>query len=83
MDLKHYIFITTEGYAFKPESNLAEPDVENCQVLGFCDGINKDEAFNNFLKDYNYVKDLGFNEVICYEISQNKPNAYFYLNNSN
>ena len=80
MDLKHYIFITTEGYTFKPKSDLAEPEVENCQVLGFSDGINKEEAFKNFLKDYKYVKDLGFNDVICYEILQNNPNAYFYLN---
>lgn len=81
--MKHYIFITTEGYTFKPESDFTEPEVENCQVLGFSDGINKEEAFKNFRKEYGYVKDLGFSEVLCYETPNNKPAAYFYLNNSN
>ena len=33
--MKSYIFITTEGFTYQPGSESPEPDVENCQVIGF------------------------------------------------
>jgi len=83
MDLKHYIFITTEGYTFKPESDLAEPDVENCQVLGFSSGRNEKEAFANFINENSFYNKLSFDETSCYEIINKSPSASFSLKDYN
>jgi hypothetical protein len=62
--MKHFIFITIEGYTFKPESDFTEPEVENCQVLGFSSGLNANEAYKNFANEGAFYRDLNFNEVI-------------------
>lgn len=33
--MKHFVSITTEGFTFQPDFESIEPDIENCQVLGF------------------------------------------------
>lgn len=45
--MKSFVFITTEGFTYQPDSQSSEPDIENCQVLGYGDGKNPQEAFNN------------------------------------
>ncbi len=77
--MKHYIFITTEGYTFQPDSVLAEPEIENCQVLGFSPGENEFKAFENFLKEYSYLNETTFEEVICYELAGQSSVANFSL----
>ena len=66
--MKHYIFITTEGYTYQPDSTSIEPDVENCQVLGFGNGSSINEAFESFVATNSWVKETTFNEVIAYEV---------------
>lgn len=78
--MKQYIFITTEGYTFSPNSENYEPDVENCQVIGFESGINPNEAFNRLRINCANLKDIGFSEIICYEIGNEGKSESFSLN---
>jgi len=55
--MSSYIFITTEGYTFQPVSESLEPDVENCQVMGFAQGINKKQAFKNLVLTHDIGKE--------------------------
>ncbi len=79
MDLKQYIFITTEGYTLSPNNAGIEPDVENCQVLGFEKGNNAEDAFKNLKINNSFLKDLGFDEVISHEIARENNPEYFNL----
>jgi hypothetical protein len=65
-----YIFLTQEGYTFQPDSDSELPDIENLQVIGFSNGTNSDEAYNNLLIDCPYLKDTAFNEIYCYRLSK-------------
>lgn len=73
-----YIFITTEGATFQPKSQVSEPDIDNCQVLGYGDGNSSDEAFQNMLEKHNYLPRTTFDEVICLEL-KNEDRNYYYL----
>ena len=66
--MKSYVFITEEGVTYQPNSISPEPDIENCQVIGFAKGNNEDEAFKNLTKDNEYLLDTNFNEIICMEL---------------
>ncbi|MFQ5891161.1 MAG: hypothetical protein ACE5HW_00015 [Candidatus Methanofastidiosia archaeon] len=81
--MKNYIFITDEGCTYQPNSNSPEPDIENCQVIGFAIGNNKNEAFDNLIKENEYLLDTNFNEIICIELKNEdyySESKYFYLN---
>ena len=43
--MKSYIFITDEGTTYQPNSISPEPEIENCQVIGFAQGNDSNEAF--------------------------------------
>lgn len=78
--MKSYIFITTEGFTFQPESESHEPDIENCQVIGFGKGDNAQEAFKDMLMSQKYLLRTNFEEIIGLEL-QGKKRRYFYLSN--
>jgi len=80
--MKNYIFITEEGVTYQPNSTSPEPDIEDCQVIGFAKGNNEDDAFKNLTKDNEYLLDTNFNEIICIELKNEdyyKKTEYFYL----
>lgn len=80
--MKNYIFITEEGITYQPNSVSPEPDIENCQVIGFAKGNNENEAFNNLTKDNEYLLDTNFNEIICIELKNEdyyNKTKYFQL----
>ena len=80
--MKSYIFITTEGYTFQPESESIEPDIENCQVVGFGQGKDENQAFENLIVKNSYLLETTFDEVICFELKYLdyfKHKAYFHL----
>ena len=77
--MKRYIFITTEGSTYLPNSESIEPDCENSQVVGYANGESEEEAFNNLLKENDYLKNTGFDELICYQINPN-IRKMFYIN---
>jgi hypothetical protein len=49
--MNSYIFITTEGYTYQPGSESIEPDIENCQVIGFAHGVDEQNAFKNLIAE--------------------------------
>lgn len=78
--MKSYIFITSEGYTFQPESTSIEPDIENCQVIGFAKGENPKQAFQNMIQENKNLLETTFDELICYELKDYDEKSYFYLN---
>ena len=83
--MKSYIFITTEGCTFQPGSEAIEPDIENCQVVGFAQGENEKQAFENLIKENKYLLDTTFDELICLELKHAdyfKDRACFHLSDS-
>jgi len=66
--MKTYIFVTEEGITYQPNSRSPEPDIENCQVIGFAKGENEDEAFKNLREENDYLLNTSFNEIICLEL---------------
>lgn len=80
--MKSYIFITTEGFIYQPDSESIEPDIYNCQVIGFSEGSNPQDAFNRLIKDNKQLIKTSFEEVFSLELkSENK--TYFNLNEYN
>ncbi|NHV06282.1 MAG: hypothetical protein HA495_02975 [Thaumarchaeota archaeon] len=66
---RRFLFLTFEGVTYSsPEET--EPDVENLQVLGYAEGKNKEEAFENFLKENKWILETSFSEVICIEVKE-------------
>jgi hypothetical protein len=80
--MNSYIFITTEGYTYQPASESIEPDIENCQVVGFSEGHTPEEAFDNLICENEHLLGTTFNEVICHELRYrdfNKRAKNFHL----
>ena len=78
--MNSYIFITTEGYTFQPESESPEPDIENCQVIGFAQGEDEQQAFKNLINENSALFDTTFDELICFELKNldyYRHSAYF------
>jgi hypothetical protein len=65
-----YIFLTSEGYTFQPDSESALPDIENLQVIGIAQGGTADDAFFDLVSNFPYLKETAFDEVFCYELAQ-------------
>ncbi|MCL5991884.1 MAG: hypothetical protein M1419_07255 [Bacteroidetes bacterium] len=76
-----YIFVTTEGTTFAPNSDFVDSEFDNLQVLGFSEGGNPDQAFKNFLKENKSYIDSNFDKLICWQLSDDyeKNQRYFHL----
>lgn len=73
--MNSYIFISREGFTFQPNSESLEPDIENCQVIGFGKGNNAREAFTEMLLSQEYLLKTSFDEIIGLELkSESKEN---------
>lgn len=66
--MNSYIFITTEGHTYQPQSESIEPDIENCQVIGFAAGPDESEAFKNLLRENPHLLTSTFSELTCYQL---------------
>lgn len=66
--MNSYIFITFEGFTYQPGSEAVEPDIENCQVIGFAQGKDEQETFDNLVRENPYLLDTSFDEIICMEL---------------
>lgn len=62
-----FLFVTPDGITYSSSSKLY-PDVDNLQVLGECEGIDENDAFETFIRKNKWVLDTDFQEVICVEI---------------
>jgi hypothetical protein len=70
--MKTFIFITAEGFTYQPGSELPEPDIENCQVIGFGRGKNIEEAFEDMICSNNHLLKTSFSEIIGLELKSEK-----------
>lgn len=79
--MKNYIIITDEGFAFQPDSNSVEPDIENCQLIGFSSGRTEEEALINLIRENPYLLETKFDKLVFYELASNykKTSRRFYL----
>jgi len=77
--MKSYIFISKEGFTYQPNSESIDPDIENCQVIGFSTGTDPDDAFRNFIKNNECIKKTSFNEIFSLELKSGSKEAYFSL----
>lgn len=74
MSIKSYIFLTDEGYTYQPMVSKiknkveVETQIENLQVIGFCNGKNADDAFANLLKENIYLKDTTFKNIFSFPL---------------
>lgn len=80
--MKSFIFITTEGLTYQPNSESPEPDIENCQVIGFAEGRDFKEAFDNLIAENEYLLETNFDEIVGYELKYkdyHKFSKTFYI----
>jgi len=68
--MNNYIFLTTEGSTFQPDSNAEIPDIENLQVIGFSSGVTADEAFDSFMSTNAYLTETSFENIFCYKLDK-------------
>ena len=68
--MDNFIFLTTEGYTFQPDSDAPTPDIENMQVIGISSGSSSDEAFDNLLSTHAYLRDTSFKNIFCYKLDE-------------
>ena len=73
--------MTSEGYTYQPDSKSSESDIDNLQVIGISEGNNTQMAFENLIKNNEYLLETTFDEIFCYELSQNfkEPVSHFNL----
>ena len=48
--MKKYIFITPEGWTYKPNCDSPDPDVLEMQIIGFGQGSTVEEALNDLME---------------------------------
>ncbi|MDD2268291.1 MAG: hypothetical protein PHY15_01925 [Eubacteriales bacterium] len=62
-----YLFYTDEGYTISPN----DKDVENFQILGFEEGVDKEDALRNLHKSNTWIRESGFKDenIICRIVS--------------
>ena len=74
--MKFFIFLTQEGLTRTPNNG----DIENLQVLGISEGETIQKAFNNFVKENEFLLHTGFDNIVAMELVSEKQN-YFSLKN--
>ena len=73
-----YIFLTTEGSTYQPNSDSSEPDVENLQVIGFAQGATVKDALRELLELNEYLASTNFDEVFAIQLAD-EHRQYFSL----
>jgi len=73
-----YIFLTTEGLTYQPNSASPEPDIENIQVIGFAQGDTVQDASRNLLGLNEYLADTNFDEIFAIQLADDHR-EYFLL----
>ncbi len=75
--MNKYIFLTNEGYTIPVNE---DKQVENAQLIGIAEGKNEKEAFENLKQEYDYLKELGFEEIYCLKLDNNyDKNIKFFV----
>lgn len=76
--MSRYIFITTEGFTYQPDSTSPEPDIENMQVIGFGYGNTAQDALRELLELNEYLINTSFDEIFAIQMA-NDHRDYFSL----
>ncbi len=76
MTTKKYIILSIQGYTFSPNNASSEPDVDNIQVLGFAEASTPENAFEEFCKENDHIKGLGYSKVKLYELASTEGADY-------
>ena len=60
---KTFIFYTDEGYTISPNDN----ELDSFQILGFEEGVDKEEALLNLHKNNTWIRKSGFKDenILC------------------
>ena len=69
-----FIFLTHEGLTQAPNFE----DIENLQLLGIATGKTSREAFENLLKENDWIRDSDYTEATAHEL-QSERGEYFYI----
>jgi hypothetical protein len=72
--MRNFIFLTQEGLTKTP----SDTDIENLQVLGTANGENENQAFENLIKENDFLLYSDYDEVMCLELRGEEVN-YFSL----
>ena len=67
--MRSFIFVTSEGHTFQPNSESTTPDVENLQVIGFAQGENAESAFRGLIVENPWLKQTTFRQVQSIELA--------------
>lgn len=62
--MKKYLFYTISGFTQDENSK----DIENCQLLGFSDGLDEMSAYDNLIKNNFYLKEYQYSKIFVQEI---------------
>ena len=76
--MREYIFLTTEGTTFQPDSTSSEPDIENLQVIGFAGGDTVQDAVTRLVGLNEYLANTNFDEIFAIQLADNRR-EYFSL----
>lgn len=60
--MKKYLIYTTEGETIAPNDDIS---VDNCQVLGYSEGIDLSNAIDNLFKSNPLLTKAGFKKCNC------------------
>ena len=71
--IRKYIFYTNDGFT----QDLSRNEIENCQVLGWANGKNPNDAFENFKKENEFLNSR-FNEILCQELFSEKVYNFLF-----
>lgn len=67
--MRKYIFLTTEGTTFQPDSTSSEPDIENMQVIGFAIGNTVKDAAIKLTEQNEYLAETTFDEIFAIQLA--------------
>jgi hypothetical protein len=76
--MRAYIFLTTEGTTFQPDSSSSEPDIENMQVIGFAGGDTVQDAMTRLVGLNEYLANTNFDEIFAIPLAVDRR-EYFSL----
>jgi hypothetical protein len=66
--MKNFIFLSSEGSTYQPQSTSIDPDADNLQVVGFGSGGDEKEALTDLLRKSDHLRDMAFDEVWALEV---------------
>lgn len=70
--MRYFIFLTSDGST----NTATDINIDNLQVLGWSDGDDEQEAFNNLLKENEHLSKYDYENISAMELKNNKQ---YYL----